>query len=187
MKFLRDLHDQVDPLFAKGGPLEKLFPLWEAHDTAMFTPGEVTRTAPHVRDGLDVKRLMITVVVALQPCLIWALYNTGYQAMYAIENGALPRDDWQMALYQLLSLPFDASHPGLCVLFGALYLFKCIDYGRWGVGFFELHTCYQDPGSEAVQRRLDSEVTMKRGLALSPVCSALATTRRDRLQLLRVR
>ncbi len=46
MKFLRDLHDKAEPLFEKGGPLEKLFPLWEAHDTAMFTPGKVTRTAP---------------------------------------------------------------------------------------------------------------------------------------------
>ena len=40
MKFLRDLHDKADPLFAKGGPLGKFYPLWEAHDTAMFTPGE---------------------------------------------------------------------------------------------------------------------------------------------------
>ncbi len=121
MKWLRDIHDQVDPLFAKGGKFEKVHALWEAHDTAMFTPGEVTRTAPHVRDGLDMKRLMITVVVALQPCLLWALYNTGYQSLLAIENGALPRDDWQMALYQFLGLAFDSGNVGLCAIFGALY------------------------------------------------------------------
>ena len=66
----------------------------------MFTPGNVTRTAPHVRDGLDVKRLMITVVAALGPIILFALYNTGYQALYAFEQGALPRDDWQMAYCQ---------------------------------------------------------------------------------------
>ena len=56
MKPLRDLHDKAEPLFEKGGPLEKLYPLWEAHDTAMFTPGSVTRTAPHVRDGILARR-----------------------------------------------------------------------------------------------------------------------------------
>jgi len=121
MKFLRDLHDRVDPLFAKGGPLEKLYPLWEAHDTAMFTPGDVTRTAPHVRDGLDQKRMMFTVVVALQPCVAWAHYNTGYQALRAMSQGAVPLDDWQMALWSWLGLGFDPSNPALCMLFGGLY------------------------------------------------------------------
>ncbi|MEM7412759.1 MAG: NADH:ubiquinone reductase (Na(+)-transporting) subunit B [Myxococcota bacterium] len=121
MKILRDLHDKADPLFAKGGPLEKLYPLWEAHDTAMFTPGEVTRTAPHVRDGLDLKRMMITVVVALVPCIVFAMYNTGYQAMLAISEGAAPLDDWRMAIYQGLGLSFDHTYPILCVIFGALY------------------------------------------------------------------
>ena len=121
MKFLRDLHDQVDPLFQKGGPLEKLFPLWEAHDTAMFTPGQVTRTAPHVRDGMDLKRMMITVVVALQPCVAFAHYNTGYQALRAIAAGAQPLDDWQMALWQFLGLSFNVDNPLLCMLFGGLY------------------------------------------------------------------
>jgi len=97
MKFLRDLHDLAAPNFEKGGKLEKLYPLWEAHDTAMFTPGEVTRTAPHVRDGIDLKRMMITVVVSLVPCIGFAIYNTGYQALYAISRGAQPLDDWQMA------------------------------------------------------------------------------------------
>ncbi|NNL86958.1 MAG: NADH:ubiquinone reductase (Na(+)-transporting) subunit B, partial [Myxococcales bacterium] len=92
MQFLRDLHDKADPLFQKGGPLQKLYPLWEAHDTAMFTPGHVTRTAPHVRDGMDLKRMMITVVIALQPCVLFALYNTGFQAMNAMAQGATPLD-----------------------------------------------------------------------------------------------
>ena len=78
MQFLRDIHDKVDPLFQKGGKLEKLYPLWEAHDTAMFTPGQVTRTAPHIRDGMDLKRMMITVVIALHPCVFFALYKNKY-------------------------------------------------------------------------------------------------------------
>jgi Na+-transporting NADH:ubiquinone oxidoreductase subunit B len=121
MKFLRDLHDKAEPLFEKGGPLEKLYPLWEAHDTAMFTPGQVTRTAPHVRDGLDLKRMMITVVVALVPCILFGIYNTGYQAQFAISQGAVPLDDWQMAVYQGIGMPFDHTHPVMCLVFGALY------------------------------------------------------------------
>jgi Na+-transporting NADH:ubiquinone oxidoreductase subunit B len=129
MKFLRDMHDQVAPLFEKGGKLEKLFPLWEAHDTAMFTPGEVTKTAAHVRDGLDLKRMMFTVVIALVPCILFAVYNTGYQAQYAISHGALPLDDWRMALYQGIGLPFDAGNPLTCVIFGALYFIPVLAVG----------------------------------------------------------
>ncbi len=121
MKFLRDLHDKAEPFFLKGGPLEKLYPIYEAQDTAMFTPGQVTRTAPHVRDGMDLKRMMITVVVALLPIVIWAHYNTGYQALRAIHKGAMPLDDWQMALWQFMGLAFDYENPALCFLFGGLY------------------------------------------------------------------
>ena len=62
-----------------GGKLEKLYPLYEANDTFLFTPDEVTRNAPHARDVLDIKRVMITVVLALIPCVLFAIYNTGYQ------------------------------------------------------------------------------------------------------------
>ena len=121
MKFLRDMHDRVAPIFEKGGKLEKLHPLWEAHDTALFTPGTVTQTASHVRDGLDLKRMMVTVVIALAPCILFAVYNTGYQAQYAISHGAVPLDDWRMGLYQLAGLSFDHTNPMLCILHGALY------------------------------------------------------------------
>ena len=64
MKFLRDILDKQAPLFEKGGKLEKLYPLWEANDTFLYTPGEVTKRESHVRDALDLKRMMFTVVVA---------------------------------------------------------------------------------------------------------------------------
>ena len=65
MKLLRDMLDAVEPHFTKGGKLEKLYPAYEAADTFLFTPGQVTKGAAHVRDGLDLKRMMITVVVPL--------------------------------------------------------------------------------------------------------------------------
>ncbi|MEO1272710.1 MAG: NADH:ubiquinone reductase (Na(+)-transporting) subunit B, partial [Myxococcota bacterium] len=61
MKFLRDMLDKQGKLFEKGGKLEKLYPLYEANDTLLFTPGHVTKGKTHVRDAIDLKRMMITV------------------------------------------------------------------------------------------------------------------------------
>ena len=106
MQFLRNLLDSKAALFEKGGKLERLHPLWDAQDTILYTPGTVTDGPSHVRDGLDVKRLMVTVVVALVGCIFMAIYNTGYQANLAIEAGAPPLDDWQTTVVQFLWLGF---------------------------------------------------------------------------------
>ncbi|MBJ93693.1 MAG: NADH:ubiquinone reductase (Na(+)-transporting) subunit B [Rickettsiales bacterium] len=102
MKAIRKLLDSQAHLFESGGKLEHLHAFYEAPDTLLFTPGEVTKGSVHVRDGLDLKRMMITVVVALVPCCLMALYNTGFQANLAISQGAQPLDAWQMDLLLLL-------------------------------------------------------------------------------------
>ena len=119
MQFLKDAHLNVKHHFEKGGKLEFFYPIWEAQFTGLFTPGEVTRTASHVRDGLDNKRLMITVVLALLPCMGMAMYNTGYQAQLAIAQGAMPLDSWQAWLFDALGLAYDFKNPLLNVLVGA--------------------------------------------------------------------
>jgi len=123
MKFIRDQHDKLDPLFQKGGKLEKLYPAWEAHDTLLFTPGDVTKGTTHVRDGLDLKRMMITVVVALLPCVAMAFYNTGYQANLAIANGAgvTALASWQTSLFTALGFVHDPTNLIANVVFGALH------------------------------------------------------------------
>jgi Na+-transporting NADH:ubiquinone oxidoreductase subunit B len=121
MKVLRNALDAVAPHFEKGGRFEVLYPLYEAADTFAFTPGEVTRTGSHVRDGLDFKRMMFVVVIALQPCFAMATWNTGYQAATAIQAGALPLVDWQNALFQWMGGAYDPAHIGWCLLLGALY------------------------------------------------------------------
>ena len=80
MRWLRQLLDSKAPLFEDGGKFEKFYPLYEAADTFFYTPGETTTGASHVRDALDLKRMMTMVVVALVPCVFMACYNTGYQA-----------------------------------------------------------------------------------------------------------
>ncbi len=121
MKFLLDLHEKAKPHFEKGGKLEFFYPIFEAQYTGLFTPGFVTKTGSHVRDGLDLKRMMITVVIALTPCMLMAMFNTGYQAQLAIANGAAPLDSWQMSVWQGIGLPFDFKSPTLCILFGLLH------------------------------------------------------------------
>ena len=121
MRFLRALLDKQTQHFEKGGRLERLYPLWEAQDTFLYTPGEVTRVAPHVRDALDMKRLMITVVIALAGCIYMALYNTGYQANFAIAAGAAPLDVWQTRAMGSMGLGFTPDDPWACLVHGALY------------------------------------------------------------------
>lgn len=72
--------DKMAPLFEKGGKYERLYPLFEMVDTIMYSPATVTSGRVHVRDGLDQKRMMITVVIAMLLPLLWGLYNVGYQA-----------------------------------------------------------------------------------------------------------
>ena len=117
MKFIRDMHDKVAPNFEKGGKFEKFHPAWEAHDTLLFTPGLVTKAAAHIRDALDQKRMMITVVVAMLPCFFMAMMNTGYIANSAVAAGAAPLDDWHSMLYNLM---FSYANKGDTVSFFSL-------------------------------------------------------------------
>jgi Na+-transporting NADH:ubiquinone oxidoreductase subunit B len=122
MDFLRQQLDWVGKHFEKGGKLEALYPLYEAPDTILFTPGIVTKGKTHVRDALDQKRMMITVVVALLPIVLFAMWNTGYQASMAVGQGASAWDGWQTWVYQnALGLSFDATNPFTCGILGALY------------------------------------------------------------------
>jgi len=88
MKFLRKQLDKVEPLFEKGGKFERLYPLYEAADSFMFTAGTTTPDGVHVRDGIDMKRLMMIVVYALLPATLFAFYNTGYQELLAAGTAA---------------------------------------------------------------------------------------------------
>ena len=121
MKRLRDLLDRQARHFEKGGRFERLYPLWEAQDTFLFTPGEVTQSDPHVRDALDMKRLMMTVVIALAGCVYMALCNTGYQAHLAIAAGAPPLDVWQTDVMRWTGLGFAPDDVWACMVHGALY------------------------------------------------------------------
>jgi Na+-transporting NADH:ubiquinone oxidoreductase subunit B len=80
MKPLRSILDSIHNHVRPGGKYARLYPLYEALDSFLFSPGTVTGGAPHVRDAMDLKRVMITVVIALIPCFFMAVWNTGFEA-----------------------------------------------------------------------------------------------------------
>ena len=121
MKLLRRLLDRQAHHFEPGGRLEKLAALWEAQDTFLYTPGQVTAGPSHVRDGIDLKRMMMTVVIALAGCVYMAFYNTGYQANLAIAAGAPHLDTWQTGVVEGLGLGFAPDDWLACVVHGGLY------------------------------------------------------------------
>lgn len=91
MKAIKEIFDSARSYFEPGGKLERLYPVFEAHETFLYSPGGRTKTGSHVRDSIDSKRLMSTVIVALIPCLLFGIYNTGYQ--YYLAQGITP--EWQ--------------------------------------------------------------------------------------------
>lgn len=139
MKPLRKFLDSQHHLFAKGGKLEVLYPLYEALDTFVFTPADVTTGKTHVRDGLDLKRLMGTVAIALVPCLLMAMFNTGYQANSVLHTmGKTSVEGWRGAIMALLGLGFDPSNPLSNFVHGALYLAPVFLVCNIAGGFWEV-------------------------------------------------
>lgn len=76
---MRKFLDSIEPHFSKGGKWERLAPLYEMADTMLYAPGTATSVAPHIRDAVDMKRSMVTVIIALLPALLFGIYNAGYQ------------------------------------------------------------------------------------------------------------
>ena len=85
MKFIRDSFDKVKPHFEKGGKWEKLFFVFEAFETFFFVPATTaSSTGVQIRDAVDMKRLMNTVIVSMIPCLLFGIWNVGHQHFLAL-------------------------------------------------------------------------------------------------------
>ncbi len=102
MKFLRKFMDKIKPNFQEGGKLAKLESVYDGMETFLFTPNTTSRSGAHIHDSNDMKRTMITVVVALLPCLLFAMYNIGFQHFKA--TGATDATFWDMFLFGLLAM-----------------------------------------------------------------------------------
>ncbi len=118
---LRNILDDMAPQFAKGGRHEKWYALYEAVDTFFYSPGQVTVSGSHVRDGVDLKRIMITVWLAAMPAMFYGMYNVGYQATSAMSNlGLTSTGDWHAFWIELFS-SYNPASVWDCFWYGAVY------------------------------------------------------------------
>jgi Na+-transporting NADH:ubiquinone oxidoreductase subunit B len=101
---LRRVLDDIEPHFIKGGKYASFYALYEAVDTIFYSPSKVTVAEPHVRDGIDLKRVMITVWLAAFFPMFYGMYNLGFQANTAIVSMGLEGGgDWHEAIISLLA------------------------------------------------------------------------------------
>ncbi|MBD3854883.1 MAG: RnfABCDGE type electron transport complex subunit D, partial [Acidobacteria bacterium] len=133
MRFFRSFLDRQKDRFQSGGRLDSLYPLFEAVDTIFYTPDTVTSGTTHVRDALDLKRMMSVVVAALMPIVFFAMYNTGLQANRAIVAGATPLDDWQTRLFQALGFGFTTDFWASLILPPTIPLWQVASGAVFGV------------------------------------------------------
>jgi Na+-transporting NADH:ubiquinone oxidoreductase subunit B len=144
MKPLRRFLDSLEPSF-KEGKLAALYPLYEAVDTFLYTPPDVTSGQTHVRDAMDLKRMMSLVVFALGPCILMAMYNTGYQANLALEQmyeaGRIPQlstTGWRAGVIDALGVGYSSSNILACFIHGALYFLPIFLVTQIAGGFWEV-------------------------------------------------
>lgn len=118
---LRRVLDDLEPHFKPGGKYETWYSLFEAVDTIFYSPSKVTVAQPHVRDGIDLKRVMITVWIAAFFPMFYGMYNLGFQANMAIEAmGVASGGDWHEGIISL----FAGHNPASLwdnVVYGAAY------------------------------------------------------------------
>ena len=101
MSGLRNFVDKIKPTFEKGGKLGFLHSTFDAFETFLFVPNTVTRRGAHVRDCVDLKRVMIMVVLAHVPAMLFGIWNTGYQHSLAF---GLDWGFWNIVLYGLVKV-----------------------------------------------------------------------------------
>ena len=117
---LRKFLDNIERHFQEGGRFQNYYALYEVFDTFLYAPDSVTRSTAHVRDGVDLKRIMITVWLTAFPAMFYGMYNLVYQANLVLETGIGSITDWHAPLVSLLA----GNDPGNlwdCFWFGAVY------------------------------------------------------------------
>lgn len=138
--WLRDYLDSIEPYFEKGGKYEKYYALYEAVDTILYSPGTVTSSSSHVRDAVDMKRVMTTVWWCAFFPMLWGMYMVGYQANVAMDQmGVEQLDGWRGWIVELVA-GYDANSVWDCFIYGAvfyvpIYMVVFIVGGIWEVVF----------------------------------------------------
>lgn len=118
MKALENFVKKTRVNFHPGGKFEKWYPVWDGFETFLFVPDHVTHNGVHVRDAVDLKRTMNTVIQALLPCLLFGMWNTGYQHFQAFGIEATFIEEFLFGLVRVLPMVIVSYAVGLGVEFG---------------------------------------------------------------------
>ena len=119
--WLRDVLDNIEPHFEKGGRFEKFYSVYEMVDTIFYSPGHVTKTSSHVRDAVDMKRVMTTVWWCAFFPMFAGMYYAGLQANLAMDAmGVESLEGWRGVLLELVA-GYDADSIWDCVIYGAMF------------------------------------------------------------------
>ena len=119
-KTLRAFLNRTEPFF-KEGRWAKFYPVYEMLDTFLYTPSNVTSGSVHIRDGIDLKKVMSTVTIALFPCIIMACLNTGYQINSVLEYTETIPLTWRIKVLSMLGLKPDVMNVASNLIHGLLY------------------------------------------------------------------
>lgn len=117
MKLFKNLLETVKPHFEKGGKLEKMYPAYDAFETFLFVPDHTSKKGSHVRDAIDLKRTMITVVIAMLPALLFGMWNVGSQHFQAIGQEFELMDAFMFGFWKVLPLILVSYGVGLSIEF----------------------------------------------------------------------
>ena len=118
---MRRLLDKLEPNFKPGGKWESWYALYEAVDTAFYKPAHVTKNSSHVRDGIDLKRVMITVWLATFPTMFFGMWNIGFQANTIIADMGMQGQEGLRGLFIGLLAGYDANSVWDNIVHGAAY------------------------------------------------------------------
>lgn len=118
MKFIHNIFDRMEPSFTKGGKYEKYYAVFEMFDTFFRQPSSQTYSASHVRDGVDLKRIMITVWLCTFPAMFWGMYNVGFQALSAIQAMGVTPEGWRTIITNMAG--YDPNSIWASFVYGAM-------------------------------------------------------------------
>jgi len=117
MKLFRKILNSVKPHFQEGGKLEKMYPAFDAFQSFLFVPDHTTKSGSHIRDGIDLKRTMITVVIALLPALFFGMWNIGNLHFSAIGETYTTMEAFMFGFWKMLPMILVSYCVGLGVEF----------------------------------------------------------------------
>jgi Na+-transporting NADH:ubiquinone oxidoreductase subunit B len=117
MRLFRKILNSVKPHFLEGGKLEKMYPAYDAFETFLFVPEHTTKSGTHIRDGIDLKRTMFMVIIAMLPVLLFGMWNIGEEYYKAIEESTSFLKNISFGFFKFLPLLIVSYGVGLGVEF----------------------------------------------------------------------